>query len=265
MNAPLALLAALISALALYLPTRAPSTTRVTVDGRTVRMLVAGRGDATVVFENGLGGPLEHWGKVQPEVSRFARTVTYDRAGVGLSDEGPRPRDGRRIATELRQMLRLSAITPPYILVGASLGGPYIRIFAGMYPDDVAGLLLVDPTPDSSPGDDSAGLAELESLPDTLDQARTSRLPTGRPVVVIDAVSPIDVPFATEAIRTLRRNGRRRIDAESVEYAQWLDQIPGGRLVVTNRSGHNVAQEEPELVVATIRQIVDEVTGRSQR
>ena len=265
MNAPLVILATLLSALALYLPTRAPASTRVIVDGRTVRMLVAGRGDATVVFENGLGGPLEHWGKVQPDASRFARTVSYDRAGVGLSDEGARPRDGRRIATELRQMLRAAAIAPPYILVGASLGGPYIRVFAGMYPDDVAGLVLVDPTPDSSQVDDAAGLPELESLSDTLEQARASRVPTGLPVVLIDAVAPLYVPFATEAIRTLRKNGRREIEAESVEYAQWLDQIPGGRLVVTTRSGHNVAQEQPELVVATIRQVVDEVTGRSQR
>jgi len=264
-NTPFAALAALLSMLALYLPTRAQEFTRVMVDGRNMRMLVAGRGDATVVFENGLGGPLEHWGKVQPDVSRFAKTVAYDRAGAGLSDEGPRPRDGRSIATELRQMLRTSAIAPPYILVGASLGGPYIRVFAGMYPEDVAGLVLVDPTPDSSQVDDAAGLPELESLSDTLDQARASRVPTGRPVVLIDAVSPLDVPFATEAIRTLRRNARREIETESVEYAQWLRQIPGGRLVVTNRSGHNVAQEQPELVVATIRQVVDEVTQRSQR
>jgi pimeloyl-ACP methyl ester carboxylesterase len=79
----------MVSAIALFLPTRSQTFTRVTVDGRAIRMLVGGRGEQTVVFENGLGPPLEMWGKVQPEVGRFARTVTYDRAGVGLSEEGP--------------------------------------------------------------------------------------------------------------------------------------------------------------------------------
>jgi len=146
---PLVILATLLSVLALYLPTRTQAFTSVGIDGRILRMLVTGRGDATVVFENGLGGPLELWGKVQPDVSRFARTVSYDRAGVGLSGEGPRPRDGRRIAAELRGALRLAAVAPPYILVGASLGGPYVRIFAGMYPHEVVGLVLVDLTPDT--------------------------------------------------------------------------------------------------------------------
>jgi pimeloyl-ACP methyl ester carboxylesterase len=285
MNTPLAVLAALLSVLALYLPTRTQAFTRVIVDGRSIRMLVAGRGDAAVVFENGLGGPLEHWGKVQPDVSRFARTVAYDRAGIGLSNEGPRPRDGRRIAAELRHALRTAGIAPPYIVVGASLGGSYIRIFAGMYLDDVAGLVLVDPTPDNEQVDDAAGLPgrrpvrrsfseggslggggpELESLSQTLDQARASRVPIGIPVFLIDAISPLEVPFATEAIRTLRMSDRAGLKAESLEYRKWLDTIPGSRLIVTNRSGHNVAQEQPDLVVATIRQVVDEATRRSQR
>ena len=265
MSTPLAVLAAVLSVLALYLPTRTQAFTRVMVDGRSIRMLVAGSGDATVVFENGLGGPLENWGKVQPDVSRFARTVSYDRAGAGLSDDGPRPRDGRRIATELRLALRAAGVAPPYVLVGASLGGPYVRIFAGMYPDDVAGLVLVDPTPASERADVASGLPELRSLHDTLEQARASRVPSGIPVILIDAVSPEEVPFATASMRALRMNARRSIEAESREYKQWLDGIPGSRLVVTHRSGHNVAQEQPDLVVATIREAVGDVTRRPQR
>lgn len=265
MNTLLAALAALLSVLALYLPTRTQAFTRVSIDGRTVRMLVTGRGDATVVFENGAGAPLEMWGKVQPAVSRFARTVSYDRAGVGLSDDEPLPRDGRRIAGELRRALLSAGIAPPYILVGASFGGPYIRVFAGMYPDDVAGLVLVDPTADNQRFDDAARVPARESWADTLDQARASRVPSGIPVFLIDAVSPLEVPFATEAIRTLRMNNRPEIEADSLEYRRWLSTFSGGRLVVTGRSGHNVPIEQPELVVATIRQVVDEVTRRSPR
>jgi hypothetical protein len=96
MNRKYAVVAVVISALALFLPTRTQTFTRASVEGRTMRMLVAGSGDTTVVFESGLAAPLETWGKVQPQVSRFARTVAYDRAGNGLSQHGPRPRRGIR-------------------------------------------------------------------------------------------------------------------------------------------------------------------------
>jgi pimeloyl-ACP methyl ester carboxylesterase len=228
-------------------------------------MLVAGRGETTVVFENGLGGPLENWGKVQPQVSRFAGTVSYDRAGTGLSDRGPAPRDGRRIAAELRRALRAAGIAPPYVLVGASLGGLYVRIFAGMYPDDVAGLVLVDPTPDLEAAADGRGLPELESRRETIAQARASRVPAGIPVFLIDAISPLEVPFATESIRTMRMSNRAEIQAESLEHRRWMDTVPGSRPIVTARSGHNVAQEQPGLVVATIREAVDEATGQTRR
>src|SRR4029077_15061870 len=214
-NRPLAIIAMVLSALALYLPPRTQAFTRVIVDGRSMRMLVAGRGGATVVFENGAGPPLEMWGRVQPDVSRFARTVSYDRAGAGLSDAAPPPRDGRRIAAELRRALFLAGIVPPYILVGASFGGPCIKVFAGMYPDDVSGMVLVDPTTDNQRLDDA-----------TLDQSRASRVPSGIPVFLIDAVSPLEVPFATETIRTLRMNNRPEIEADSLEYRRWLDGVP---------------------------------------
>lgn len=265
MNRPLALMAAVLSVLALYLPTRTQGFTQVMLDGRSIRLLVGGRGDATVVFENGAGAPLEMWGKVQPGVSRFARTVSYDRAGVGLSDAGPLPRDGRRIAAELRRALLSAGIAPPYILVGASVGGPYIRVFAGMYPDHVAGMVLVDPTTDNQRFEDAAGVPALESWSDTLVQSRGSRIPSGIPVFLIDAVSPLEVPFATETIRTLRMKNRPEIEADSREYRRWLDGIPGSRLIVTHRSGHNVPIEQPELVVATIREAVDEARQRPKR
>lgn len=237
-------------------------------------MLVSGRGEATVVFESGLGGPLEHWGKVQPAVSRFAKTVTYDRAGSGLSEEGPPPRHAGHVATELRDALRVAGIAPPYVLVGASLGGAYIRVFAGLYPADVAGMVLVDPTPtterfrellDAERERDALVLPEVESLPGTLEHAHVSRVPDGIPLVLIDAVSPVEIPFATGSIRALRAESRQAIEIESREYRQWLDGIRGSRLVVTRGSGHDVAQEQPDLVVSTIRGVVEEVTGRQPR
>jgi pimeloyl-ACP methyl ester carboxylesterase len=255
MNTPLAIIATVLSALALYLPTRTQAFTYVTVSGRSIRMLLAGSGDATVVFENGAGASLETWGKVQPDVSRFAKTVSYDRAGFGLSDDTPLKWDSRQVADNLRRALMAAGVAPPYILVGHSLGGPYIQVFAGMYPDDVAGMVLIDTTTAS----------QREYLRDAVEQARASRVPSGIPVFLIDALSPLEVPFVTEAIRTRRMNNRPENEADAVEYQRWLKGIPGSRLIVTARSGHNVPIEQPELVVDTIRHAVDEATRRSHR
>lgn len=257
MNRHFTVVAVVMSAVALLLPTRSQRFTRVAIGGHTMRMLVAGSGETTVVFENGSGAPLEIWGKVQPEVSRFATTVTYDRAGVGLSEQGPPPREGRRIAAELRHALRAARIAPPYILVGHSLGGPYIRIFAGMYPDDVAGMVLVDPTPVDEHVHDAV-------VHETLDQARASRVPIGIPLFLIDAVSPLEVPFATEAIRRLRMSYRADLEAESQGYQEWLNTIPGSSLIVTTNSGHNVPVEQPELVIEAIRRVVRQARDSQQ-
>ena len=259
MNRPFTAVAVVLSAVAVFLPTRGQTFTHVAIDGRTMRMLVAGSGPSTVVFENGLNGPLENWGKVQPHVSRFARTVTYDRFGVGLSEDAPPPRDGRHIAAELHEALSLAHVRPPYVLVGHSLGGLYIRVFAGMYPDDVSGLVLVDPTHDAD-GIEGSVLPELAVARETAQQARTSSIRDRVPVVLIDAVSQREVPFATRAIREVRAGQRKNIDAESRGYKDWVDSIPGARLVVTERSSHNVPQEQPDLVIDTIRQLVQQTT-----
>ena len=262
MNTPLAILAAVLSALALYLPTQSQAFTRAVVDGRSLRMFVSGSGDATVVLENGFPGPLENWTRVQRGVSRFARTVSYDRAGVGFSEAGARPRDARRIARELREALRSAGLSPPYVIAGASLGGFYTRVFAGMYPEDVTALVLVDPSPDSMVATSTA--PEARALPDTIAQARASRLPD-IPVFLIDATSHAEVPFASEGVRRMRTNNRIEIESDSAEYRKLLDTIPGSRLIVTDQSGHNVMLEQPELVVETIRNAIDAAAQRVRR
>src|SRR5207253_622579 len=108
-------------------------------------LLIVGKSGPTVVLESGLGGGVG-WEQVRIEAGRFARVITYDRAGIGQSESGPQPRTARQIAVELRAALTNAGLPPPFVLVGHSMGGPYIRVFAGMYPDEVAGLILVDPT-----------------------------------------------------------------------------------------------------------------------
>jgi pimeloyl-ACP methyl ester carboxylesterase len=130
-----------------------------------------------------------------------------------------------------------------------------------MYPDEVHGMVLVDPTHD---GDNigSSTLPELAALRDTVAQARTSRIPPRMPLVLIDALGMKHLPFATSRIRAARATQRISVAADSRTYRSWVDGIPGGRVVATDQSGHNVPQEQPDLVVATIRQVVDEAASR---
>lgn len=101
-------------------------------------------GKPTVVFDHGIGGNSLDWQFVQPEVAQFARAVSYDRAGYGWSGQGPKPRSSERIVDELRAALQKAGIEPPYVLVGHSFGGIHARVYAARYPQDVAGVVLVD-------------------------------------------------------------------------------------------------------------------------
>lgn len=117
----------------------------VDVGGHKLHLQVGGSGTPTVVFESGLGDDLGAWRSVFTAVTAFSRAVAYDRAGYGKSDPGPEPRSYAQVATELHAMLRRSDLPPPYVLVGHSLGGAYLRAFAHLFKDEVAGIVFVDP------------------------------------------------------------------------------------------------------------------------
>jgi pimeloyl-ACP methyl ester carboxylesterase len=101
----------------------------------------------TVVLDSGLGGlgaPALGWIKVQPEVAKFARVCSYDRAGYGWSEPGPEPRTSLQLARELKALLDAAGEKGSYVLVGHSFGGFNVRMFTAQYPKDVAGVVLVD-------------------------------------------------------------------------------------------------------------------------
>jgi pimeloyl-ACP methyl ester carboxylesterase len=117
----------------------------VSIGSHHLHIHVTGEGSPAVVLESGLPATVLSWCRVQPELARFARVASYDRAGLGWSEIGPLPRTSRHIVEELRALLRAAGLPPPYILVGHSFGGFTARLFAGCYPAEVVGLVLVDP------------------------------------------------------------------------------------------------------------------------
>src|SRR5438067_1336267 len=114
------------------------------IGGRTLNIYCSGEGSPTVILESGGGGVGYGWVLVQPGIAKFTRACWYDRAGEGWSDSPPAPRTSTTIADDLHELLRRAGVAPPYVLVGASVGGEYVRVFTAKFPDDVAGLVLVD-------------------------------------------------------------------------------------------------------------------------
>lgn len=104
----------------------------------------SGQGSPTVILDSGLGVPAIGWKFVQPEVAKFTRVCSYDRAGYGWSTAGPLPRTSAEIVKELHALLAAAGEKPSYILVGHSFGGYNVRVFNGAYPNEVAGMVLVD-------------------------------------------------------------------------------------------------------------------------
>ena len=117
----------------------------VDIGNRKLHLHCQGKGPVTVVLEDGLGpaGSLV-WFKVQPSVAAFTRVCSYDRAGIMWSDPSPNDADPKQVAEDLHMVLAQADVQSPYVLVGASLGGIYVRAFADYYPDEVAGVVLVD-------------------------------------------------------------------------------------------------------------------------
>jgi len=115
-------------------------------DGRRMYLSCAGSGSPTVVLVPGAGEPSSIWAWIAPDVARDTRVCVYDRAGRGWSDAAPGLQDGIAIATDLNALLARAHEAPPYVLVGHSFGGLYVRAFAARFPAQTAGVVLLDAT-----------------------------------------------------------------------------------------------------------------------
>ncbi len=123
-----------------------PPGQRIRINDHSLHVRVIGRGSPAVIFESGLPGTVLSWSAVQQRLATCTATLSYDRAGLGWSEPGPEPRTASRIVEELHRLLQTLQLPPPYVLVGHSYGGLTVRLYAARYPEEVAGLVLLDPT-----------------------------------------------------------------------------------------------------------------------
>lgn len=152
------------------------------VDGHQMHIVCTGEGSPTVILEAGAGAFSAIWGWIQPVVAQQSRVCAYDRAGFGWSEPGPEPRDVQQIALELHTLLGKAGVEPPYVMVGHSLGGIYVRVYNARYPGEVLGMALIDAThPDTwaRQGESLEALRVMASISAVLSRFGVMRLAFG--------------------------------------------------------------------------------------
>lgn len=236
---------------------------RVAIADGEMALFVSGSGAPTVILGAGMGGDHRTWAAVQPALSTLTRTVSYDR--LGSSNRSKRLRSASNYVEELREGLRKAGIAPPYVLVGHSLGGALVRVFAGRYPDQVAGIVLVDPamerfyrraaveapqayldqmeedwgSVDASGNERSK--RELLAFEASMQQLRLTPPPLGQKVVILSAAR-IKIRDPLPAIW---------LD----EHARWAKEVGATHTYV--QSGHSIHREQPAAVIEAVRQVLE--------
>jgi pimeloyl-ACP methyl ester carboxylesterase len=262
----------------------------VDIGGYRLHLWCTGDGAPAVILDTGLGGSTPDWGFVQPDVARFTRVCSYDRAGMGYSDPGPSPRTARRIASELAELLARSGIGGPVVLVGASIAGFDVRLFASDHPDRAAGLVLVDASHEDQ-AHEVPRMARLVPLLSTIGVLRLLGISFGQRV---ESLAPSVRQFAratsfraagyqaaADEIIHIResasevRSSRRKltIPVLVVTGGQGADEnwrqlqrdqaslSERGCLVIAQQSGHVVSVDQPDVVVNAIRTVVETARG----
>jgi pimeloyl-ACP methyl ester carboxylesterase len=272
---------------------RTPAPGRlVDIGGHRLHIWCSGSGTPSVILEAGLGGSSADWGFVQPQVARFTKVCSYDRAGMGYSDPGPSPRTTRRIVRELAQLLDRTGVTAPVVLVGASIGGLAVRLFASEHPDRVAGLVLVDASHEDQDAEvpraapfvpllSALGIFRLLGV--TFGPPPATLAPAVRGFAEATGFRAAAYQAAVDEFTHLRQSAgevkatRRQLNIPVVVVtagrgtdAAWLklqrDQVAlsqRGCQIIAENSGHAVPLGQPEIVIQAVQSVVDAVNGRS--
>jgi pimeloyl-ACP methyl ester carboxylesterase len=258
----------------------------VDIGSHRLHMHVEGEGSVAVIIDVGLGDQSNNWRTVLTRIAQVARVVTYDRAGYGQSEMGPLPRSSERVAEELKKLLEAASIPGPYILVGHSLGGLNMQVYAGKYPADAAGMVLLDPPPLSWLLDDSypelKAMAEQmteqwETAADQMEQSENEadkaqamflrivasehREMFGSSAKAGAAITNFgDIPLIV--IASGRTNPMFGDVAEEYQ-AFWVEQSrvlasksSRGKFLLLEESSHNIYADEPEQVIEAILSLV---------
>ena len=249
---------------------------RFDVGGRELFLHCTGSGSPTVVFQGGL---TTDWVEVQGRVARFTRACSYDPANGpwGRSDPAPTPRTGQDYVSDLRALLTAARVPGPYVITGHSNGGLFAQLHASRHPDEIAGLVLLDAVHKNYHGRRIAILKKL--LPAAELKANVRALRTPLPAILdpeqIDLETSLAQTRAALASAPLRptplsviTHGRpepgsdpRTTEPDERLWHKLQDEIaalvPNSKHVIAKRSGHDIHHQQPALVNAAVREVVE--------
>ena len=186
----------------------------VDVGGRRLYIQCEGTGSPVVILQAGLGGSTESWAEIQPTIAATTTVCSYDRAGHGRSDDATAPQDGNAIAQDLHDLLAKAGIAGPFVLVGHSSGGPYVRVFTASYPGDVVGMVLLDP----QPADAFTALPDYPSIYNTL-RLTGGIAPSLARIGLLGPIFGVSPNEATAAIARSQRDEFRALPAALAQAA----------------------------------------------
>lgn len=215
----------------------------VDIDGRSVNIDCAGSGSPAVILESGGGGYGGYgWRMVQAEVAKFTQVCWYDRAGEGWSDPAPTARSSATVVQDLHKLLQRAPVAGPYVLVGHSICGEYVRVFTAKFPSEVAGVVLVDSThPEQR--EPAVMLSPINRFPRFARRILCSALPLAGRFGVIRFFmrnTPVYVPpqFSSEENSAVRAMRNQRVKAFETEFAQGCAATDEGALKTDKGSGN---------------------------
>lgn len=248
---------------------------RVDVGGYSINTQSAGTGGPSVVFVSGLGEDLSTWQHVQPDVAKFAKTLVYDRAGLGKSDNAPKAKSIEQMVEELHALVAACKLARPFILVGHSLGGAIVELYASTYPDEIAGLVLVDPEDGRLLESLQAKMPpeEWEARKKLLDQMMSGASPaqkaeieasksSGQSLAQAKPLPDVPVVLLTGTLKDPGFPGNPlEQDLKLEQQNALLAKIPQGKHVLVPQSRHYIQDDAPNLVIDAIR----EVAGKTHR
>ena len=246
----------------------------VDIGGRGLYLAEAGTGEPTVLFEAGLGDSAATWAGVIPAVAAFANVLSYDRpnTNAGASDPAPMPRTADDVVADLDALLGAAAKSGPYVLVGHSVGGLFARLYASRYPDQVAGLVLVDASHEEQDQRRQAMVsADLFAAEQQAVNSNSEGIDLAASFAQMSAATPLEpMPLVVLSAGVADpaffppgwpMDEEAKLHAEL--QADLAGQVPNGRLVVAEQSGHYIQQTQPDLIVTAIQDVVQAVRNPS--
>lgn len=257
-----------------------------------VHAIVTGEGEVTVILEAGLGSMSIDWCYIQPEISKITRVLSYDRGDYGWSRTRRKSFTSLDSVEELKEVLEKLNIKPPYILVGHSFGGLSMRLFASMYPDEVAGLILEDAVHENqyvnSQNKQFKMLLTFGYVTSLIGLPRILKQRVGRKFLIKDYDRHLNyVGYTLGAFKTIYREytdssktAKQLLKSEPLPNdlsvivisaenpsEQWkqqqslLSKLTTKTVHIETNLGHSIHLEEPKIVIDCIKRLIKESSG----